>query len=66
MIFFYFQPHLLMFSVDGVYKEGPKDAKILAYRTFQRVFVCVPIDGRIGIINEQFTISNVTADQYRV
>jgi hypothetical protein len=38
-----FKPDLLIFSVDGVFKEGAKDAKMISYRAFQRVFACIPL-----------------------
>lgn len=41
----FFQPHMLTFSVSGVYKEKLKEAaeNAVCYRAFQRTFVCVPV-----------------------
>ena len=33
---------MITFSVTGVFREGESDHKLRPYRSFQRVFVCVP------------------------
>jgi hypothetical protein len=38
----YFQPNMIQFSINGVFREGKLDANIRPYRTFQRTFICIP------------------------
>ena len=59
---------MVSFSVVGIYREGrTSDDHRLSDRTFQRVFVCVPTgDGKMVIVNDQLTISNLSSQQAKV
>lgn len=62
----YFTPHMVSFSLAGVFKEGKSTDKVRPLRSFYRVFVCIPdTKSQMSIINEQFMISNVTSEQYK-
>jgi len=60
----YFQLNMITFSITGVFREGKPDNNIRPYRNFQRTFVCVPaLNNKMVIVNEQFTISNLSESQ---
>jgi hypothetical protein len=61
----YFKENMFTFSVIGVYREGSHlDDKPRPYRSFQRVFVCIPtLNGQMTIVNEQCTLTNLSVSQ---
>lgn len=62
----FFSPTMISFSVSGVFKEGRSTDDLRPLRSFHRVFVCIPdTASQMTIINEQFTMCNVTSDQYK-
>lgn len=64
---FFFTPNMITFSVNGVLREGKLSDKVRPLRSFSRVFVCVPnVNAQMTIINEQFTLSNITDEQYKI
>lgn len=63
----FFSPHMITFSLAGVFKEGKPSDKVRPLRSFHRVFVCIPDpNSQMTIVNEQFTISNITHEQYKI
>jgi hypothetical protein len=63
----YFAENMLKLSVLGIFREGKPTDKVRPMRSFQRVFICVPVDNaRIAIVNEHFTISNPSIEQSKV
>ena len=57
---------MITFSLAGVFKEGKSSDKVRPIRSFHRVFVCIPDpNSQMTIVNEQFTIANVTHEQYK-
>ncbi len=59
--------NMLKLSVIGVFREGKPTDKVRPMRSFQRVFMCVPVDSEhIAIANEQFTITNLSHEQSKV
>ena len=63
----FFMDNMLKLSVIGIFKEGKPDEKIRPMRSFQRVFICVPAEnGSIAIVNDQWSITNLSFDQSKV
>lgn len=64
----FFQPHMLTFSISGVYVEKRSaDEGASCYRSFQRTFVCVPVSSeQMIIVNEQCIISNLSEQQSKI
>ncbi len=58
---------MIKFSVSGTFKEGKPADKVRPLRSFHRVFVCIPDTvSPMTIVNEQFTISQITNGQHKV
>jgi len=62
----FFSPNMITFSLCGVFKEGKQSDRVRPLRSFHRVFVCIPDpNSQMTIVNEQFTISNITNEQFK-
>lgn len=63
----FFSDNMFTFSVIGIYREGSQlDDKPRPYRSFQRVFVCIPtLNGQMTIVNEQCTLTNLSVSQVK-
>jgi hypothetical protein len=62
----FFSNNMINFSLSGVFKEGKSTDNVRPLRSFHRTFVCIPDpNSQMTIVNEQFTISNVSHGQYK-